>query len=306
MKSNLVWVTLLGIALPITPAFADDAPVGLLTMVKGAVQILRAGQTTAVPAKQADLIGPGDKVITGAGGEAAFLSCGDARSATLQPLSDAVFTALSVVLGKGKLAGDHKIGGCRLPASLGLSSSSQQQVGMVRTRGDEVKLRTPVQGVFISEPHPKFTWEPVKGAAKYELRVQNREEEVLFKTTVTGTEFTYPADGPALEPGQKYWWRLIAFGKDDATNMAGTFFQTLPATQAKTFQEAETELKRQSAASPQDAGPRILLAFLYEENGMYDAAARTYDQLGKQLGENPWIRSRLVAMQDKLRWDDVK
>lgn len=302
MKSMIMLVLVLGIA---TVGYAaDEAPVGLLTSVKGAVQILRAGQKTPVPAKMADLIGPNDHVITGAGGEANLLSCSDSRSVRLQPLGEVILTTIAMVLNKGKLADDHKIAGCHLPSTLALSAASQQQAGMTKLRGGEVKLRTPVEGVFVSEARPKFTWEPVKDATKYEVRVQDRDEKLLYKTTVSGTEFTYPANGPLLEPGQKYWWRLIAFGKDDATTVAGTYFQTLPSSQAKTFKDAEADLKKQVATNPKDTGPRILLAFLYEENGMYDAAAHTYDQLSKQLADNNWIKSRLFAMHEKLRWDE--
>ncbi len=310
MKAMIILVLLFTVsafaATPFAPP-ADDAPVGLVTSVKGAVQILRAGQSKPVPAKMADLIGPNDHVITGAGAEATILSCGDSRSARLQPLGEIILTTLAMVVNKGKLLDDRKIAGCRLPSTLALSAASKQQAGLSRLRtGSVVKLRTPVEGVYVSEAHPKFSWEPVEGATKYEVRVQNREEEVLFKTTVTGTSFTYPSDGPPLEPGQKYWWRLIAFGSDGAPSMAGTFFQTLPAAQAKDFKLAEADLKKQVAANPKDTGPRILLAFLYEENGMYDSAWHSYDQLSNELKDNNWIKSRQDAMQQKLGWDPKK
>src|SRR5882724_1207608 len=147
MKSNMICVVLLGIALPAAlAAAADDAPVGLVSMVKGPVQIQRAGSKTAVPAKMADLVGPGDRLITGAGGEAMFLYCPDARSAKLPASGEVTFTSGALQVNKGKLADDHKIAGCRLPTTLALSAASQQQVGMTRTRGGEVLLMTPVEG----------------------------------------------------------------------------------------------------------------------------------------------------------------
>ena len=315
MYSKMFGVMLLAAALPVVcmssatfaAMFADDTPVGLVSMVKGPVQIQRAGQKTAVAAKMADLVGPGDRLITGAGGEAVFIYCPDARSARLTAAGEVTFTASALQVTKGKLADDHKIAGCRLPTTLALSSASQQAVGLVKTRGSlEMHLRTPVEGVYISEPRPKFAWEPVADAVRYDVRLQNREEQVLYKTTVTATAFQYPADGPVLEPGQKYWWRVSAVGKDGQMDVAGTFFQTLPAAQAKEFQTTEADLKKQIAANPNDSGPRILLAFLYEENGMYDAAARSYDALSKQMSDNNWIKARLYTMLEKLHWDKVE
>jgi hypothetical protein len=313
MYSKMPFSKMISVVLRATPLvcfalllYADDAPVGLVSMVKGAVQIQRAGQKTPVAAKMADLVGPGDRLITGAGGEAVFIYCPDARSARLQAAGEVTFSASALQVIKGKLADDHKIAGCRLPTTLALSSASQQAVGMVKTRGLEMRLRAPVEGVFISEARPKFAWEPVPEATRYDVRLQNREEEVLYKTTVTATEFQYPVDGPALEPGQKYWWRVSAVGKDGQMDVAGTFFQTLPANQVQTFRTSEADLKKQIAANPGDTGPRILLAFLYEENGMYDAAARLYDKLSKELSDNSWIKSRLYTMLEKLHWDKVE
>ena len=243
LTSRTISIAFLAAALPAV-CLAQDTPVGLVSFVRGPVQIQRAGQKTAVAAKMADLVEAGDRLFTGAGGEAAFLYCPEARSARLPPDGEVVFTAGALQVTKGKLSDDHKIAGCRLPSTLGLSSASQMQTGLVKTRGLEMRLRTPVEGVFISETRPKFSWEPVRDAVRYDVRLQNRAEEVLYKTTVTAAEFQYPADGPVLEAGQKYWWRVSAIGKDGQMDMAGTFFQTLPAEKAREFAATEADLEK--------------------------------------------------------------
>jgi len=305
LTSRIISIALLAATLPAIGR-AQDTPVGLVSLVKGTVQIQRAGQKTPVVAKMADLVAAGDHLITGAGGEAVFIYCPDARSARLSPSGEVLFTASALEVTKGKLSDERKIAGCRLPATLGLSAASQQQVGLGKTRGFEMQLRAPVEGVFVSETRPTFSWEAVRDAVRYDVRLQNRAEQVLYKTTVTSTDFRYPADAPALEAGQKYWWRVSAIGKDGQMDLAGTFFQTLPAEQARKFKESEADLKKQIAAHPKDTGPRILLAFLYEENGMYDAAARAYNALSKQISDNEWIKARRNAMQEKLHWDKIE
>ena len=283
--------------------FADDAPVGLVSIVKGPVQIQHAGQKTSVPAKMADLVAVGDRLITGAGGEVAFLYCPESRAAHLTPDGEVIFTANALEVAKGKLTDDHRIAGCRLPSSLSLSAASQQQVGMGKSRAVEWTLRGPIEGVSVADVRPRFWWEPEKQAVGYEVRVLDRTEQVVFRGVVGAPELNYPEDAPALEPGQKYWWQVAALGKDGPTDLKGSFFQTLPAEQAVQFHTLETDLKKQAAANPKDTGPRILMAFLYEENGMYDQAAIAYDKLSKDVKDNAWIKLRLAAMLGRLHWD---
>src|SRR5437867_919208 len=102
---------LLCFLLAATMLIADDAPIGLVSMVKGPVQIQRAGEKAPVAAKMADLVGPGDRLITGAGGEAVFLYCPDARSARLPASGEVTFTSAALQVKKGKLADERKIAG---------------------------------------------------------------------------------------------------------------------------------------------------------------------------------------------------
>jgi len=297
-------LAIIAVLFALSVAADDTTPVGLVSMVKGPVQIQRAGQKTPVNAKMADLVGPGDRLITGPGGEATFLYCPDSRSARLPASGEVTFTNAALEVKKGKLADERKIAGCRLPSTLALSASSQQQVGLMKTRaGVELSLRSPSQGTFIADPLPQFRWTTVKDAVKYEVTVRDREEKVLYKATVSGNEAAYPASAPVLQPGQKYWWRVTAIGTEDKLGDSGDYFRTMPEAQAKEFKVAAADLRKQIAAAPLDSGPRILLGFLYEENGMYDAAACTYEALGKQVGENDWILARKITMLNKLGWD---
>lgn len=283
-------------------AASAQAPVGLLSSVKGTVQVIRAGQTAPMPARPADLVGPEDRLITGANGEAVFLYCPDPKSARLMGGGEVVFGASALQVKRGKLADERKVGGCRLPTTLALSGASQQQVGLVKTRGRDVNLRSPNRS-FIDNTQPKFRWLPVDGAKSYDVRVQDREEKVLFTTTIAGTEVEYPASAPKLAAGQKYWWRVVARDPDGNVSEAGTFFQTLSENKVAELRSAEADLKKQLAAVPTDNGPRMLLAFLYEENGLFENAALTYDDLIQKLGSNDWLKFQLVTTLNKIGWE---
>ncbi len=301
-SKNLVVVLFLAVPL----CAQGPAPVGLLSSVKGTVQLLRSGQKAPAAARLADLIGPGDRVIAAAGGEAVFLFCPASVSARLPGPGEVSFTDSAMQVRRGKLAEERKVAGCRLPATLALSGATQQQVGLVRTRAGGGVVQHSPSHTFISDVRPRFRWLAVDGAKSYEVRVTDREERVLYKTTVTGTDVEYPTDAPPLERGQKYWWRVSAKDSNEVLAEAGTFFQILPDGQYREFQAAESDLRKQIDAAPNDNGPRFLLAFLYEENGLLEQAARSYDDLTKRLGPNDWLNYRMVSVLNRLGWEKVE
>src|SRR5689334_11309541 len=99
--SGKIRMALIVVAALLTLDVAGHAQtVGLLSMTKGDVQIVRAGQSAAAPARIADLIGAGDRVLTGTGGEATFLYCPESRAGKLLAGGEAEFTAAALQLKK--------------------------------------------------------------------------------------------------------------------------------------------------------------------------------------------------------------
>ena len=76
--------------------------------------------------------------------------------------------------------------------------------------------------------------------------------------------------------------------------------------EAERVRTTESNLRRALQENPADNGPRFLLAFLYEENGMLDEAAWTYRELTDQMEPQEWIRARLTELMNKLGWDQVE
>lgn len=282
-----------------------QAPVGLLSLVSGEVQILRAGQQAPVPARTADLLAAGDRIVTGAAGEATFLFCPQSRAAKLLPGSELVFAAGSYAVGKGRLAEERAVPSCRLPSTLTLASASRVQSGMLRLRGANLLLRSPSR-TNVATLQPQFRWEPVDRAQTYELKVLDREERILWRAEVSGTEAEYPADATPLAWGQKYWWRVTARDERDPLEEVGSYFQILSADQSQDVHLAEDSLRAMLEQNPDDNWPRFLLAFLYEERGMLDEAARLYSVLDRRMGSQPWVESRLTELMNKLGWDRLE
>jgi hypothetical protein len=192
MLRKILWL-----AFCIAPLAQAAEPVGLLSLVSGDVQIVRAGGTAPVVARTADLIGPGDRVLTGANSEAMFLYCPESRAAKMMAQSEVQFDSAALAVRKGKLAEERKVPTCRLPASLVLSAASKLQAGNMRLRGGGMVLRTP-SNTSVSTLRPRFRWDPVANASRYEIKVTDREEHVLWKTDVSANDVQYPADAAAL------------------------------------------------------------------------------------------------------------
>ena len=301
----MTYRSMFGVAVMLCAAAAQaQTPVGLLSLVSGDAQVVRAGQQNPTPARTADLLAAGDRVITGAGGEVTFLFCPQSKTAKLGPGAEIEFAAGAYTVKKGAVSGERQVPSCRLPSTLTLASASKVQSGMLRLRGASIQLRTPSR-TNTATLRPEFQWEPVDRAQKYEVRVLDREERVLWRGEVTGTSVEYPADATALQWGQRYRWRVTARDASETLDEATTFFQVLPADQAQDVRLAEDSLRAMVEQSPNDNWPRFLLAFLYEERGMLDQAAQVYHDLDRRMGTQPWVEGRLAELMNKLGWTDV-
>ena len=304
MFKRVVWLVLAISSLSMPPLANAADTVGLLSMVSGDVQIVRAGQTAPVAARIADLLGAGDRVITGANAEATFLYCPESRAAKIAPQSDVQFDSAALAVRKGKLSDEHKVPTCRLPASLLLAAGSKLQAGNMRLRGGGLILRTPANtAVDILQPH--FRWDAVKDAVSYDVKLQDREEHILWAATLPGTDAEYPVSAAALTWGQKYLWRVTAKSNDDTLDEAVASFQVMPSDQAEKVRASAADLEKLRAANPGDNAPLFLLAFLYEDNGMLDQAVAVYSQLPKNTGSQDWVQTRLSDLMGKLGWDKV-
>jgi hypothetical protein len=291
---------LLLVLLAFRAAAQAQTPVGLLSLVSGDAQIVRSGQTNAAPARTADLIAAGDRVIT-VTGEVTFLFCPQSKTAKLGPGAEIEFAAAAYTVKKGAVSGEKQVPSCRLPSTLTLASASNVQSGMLRLRGANLLLRSPSR-TNTATLQPQFEWEPVERAQKYEVRVLDREERILWRSEVTGTSVEYPADATALQWGQRYRWRVTARDANENLDEATTFFSVLPAEQAQDVRLAEDSLRAMVEQNPEDNWPRFLLAFLYEERGMLDQAARLYYDLDQKMGTQPWVEGRLTELMNKLGW----
>lgn len=302
MRKALILVAVIG-CLGIAAPAADV--VGLVSTVSGTVQIIRPGVPGPYPARIADLIAAGDRIVTGRNSDASFIFCPSSKAGKIAADSDIEFQTKAFVAKKGKLAEERALPSCKLPTSLTLAYASQQQAGQVRSRnvGGPLSLKSPAH-TQVATVTPQFQWLPVDGAKHYDIKLMDREERILWKQRATTTQITYPADAKPMAWGQKYWWRVTASDGEESLSEAASYFQVLPSDQADAVRSAEATLRKTIQENPADNGPRFLLAFLYEENGILHEAALVYDELAQRMGPQDWVRSRRDELHGKLGWNN--
>ena len=278
---------------------------GVLSSVSGSVKIVRAGETAPQGARTADLIFVGDRVLTGPQSAAAFVFCPGLRSARILDAAEVQFNADTLQIRKGKLSDDRSIPSCHLPSNLSLTPSSQLQSGLLRLRGSDLTLLAPSR-TNIAGLQPLFRWDPVEGADTYVVKLMDREERVIWSQTANSIRVEYPSSAPMLRWDQKYWWRVTARKGAETLTEAGTFFQILPKESADRVRSADERLQAATRDNQADVNVLILRAFLYEENGMLDEAARLYSNITLRIGSENWVQSRLVEAMNKLGWNKLE
>ena len=277
---------------------------GLLTLVSGKVEILRAGEKASLPARPADFIEPGSRVVTGPRSETVFLFCPQRRSARILENSEVEFEAGQMKVLKGKISEERDLPTCHLPEGLVLSSASRMQSGTLRMRGLELALISPSH-TKVSLLQPEFRWNPVEDATRYELRLLDQAQNILWSQDLSGTEAKIPPEASVLSLGGRYWWRVTALDQTGIVSEAGSDFQVLPRENAEVLRVSDAALRRLMEENPKDAGPLYLLAFLYEENGVLDEAARIYGEIARQPEAQAWIRVHLSDLMKRLGWQSL-
>lgn len=125
---------------------------------------------------------------------------------------------------------------------------------------------------WMAEGEQNFQWEPIAGAAIYVFTIFDQADNVVWSSRVTEPQTDYPADLPALALRQPYVWRVAAFGKmgkpSGLTNWGMLTF--LSRLNADELTARATALQEQIDATPGDATPRLMLAELYRDYGVYE------------------------------------
>jgi hypothetical protein len=139
-----------------------------------------------------------------------------------------------------------------------------------------------------------FQWRSLPAAAVYTFTLFDQHDNVIWSTRTTDTTAQLPADVPALSTRRPYVWTVAGFGESGkpVTNTPWGIITFLTKEDQDALNADVQSLGDQIAANPSDSTPRLLLAQLYREYGVYEGAISTLDDghLAGQPGLDDLLR----------------
>src|SRR5687768_5416854 len=112
----------------------------------------------------------------------------------------------------------------------GSRDASSRLISAGATRGP-LKPIAPYEGLAY-DARPFFAWAPSPGAASYHFTLRagaDSSAAIVYETDVKTSQLSYPADAPALTPGQLYSWRVSTAGVLERRQGPSVTFFVLPA-----------------------------------------------------------------------------
>ncbi len=285
---------------------APQPPGAVLTGVQGSVEVLRAGSGAWRGVSFTTLLGPGDAVRAGPGGEALLLTSEGKRAEVRPgiPLTVAAppkapaawFQALRESLAQALDEG----GGPLIERGF--------QLRGFQLRGPDTMMKVvalqPRSGsmggcrFLVLDGRPLFRWRAGAGVTALRVSVMDTESRELWSQTapVGGAELRYPADRPALAPGVYIWkiaGRMEASLEDDSQEFAVPDAQTA------------AEVRRELDAARPLAGKRganLALAGVCLRHGLLDQAETALRAAWRQA---PKDRTLPLLIADLYRRGDL-
>ncbi len=294
MKMLRVGILILGLLISaVFPAYSQGGvtAVGMVTQITGQVFIQR-GQAKN-EAKLAELLYPGDTLVTTGAGVASIMYCPTSEKLVLGKSVTLELGAKDIKVVKGA-APARSAARCMLPR-VALGSESLERMGAFRARG----LKPVVQylGGPISGERPTFEWAAVEGAKSYRLRLKDADEDkLLWESRPSSPMVAYPASEPALQPGKAYEWEILAEANGEQLAQSSVSFEVKKNGEAAAkqdddlmqgleleskgyFAEAGAYFRKIRKASPEDTRITRHLAWLYWSAGLLEAFKQEWNSL---------------------------
>jgi len=164
--------------------------------------------------------------------------------------------------------------------------ASTRLIGMGATRDVTTPRKpfAPLLGLAYN-PRPFFAWGEAFGEKSYRFVLYEGDvfakpdARVVFETDVSGTEFIYPSDKPALTPGMLYSWRV--FTTSDKNRDAGlpvTFFVLAESDAA----EVSAALAKSGLLTPKNEADRLRQLDVLKTFGIWYDALHIVSEVAEQ------------------------
>jgi hypothetical protein len=272
-------------------ALAQEAPVGIVTLTQGSVQIFEPGAKTGRKLDFADVLRNGSRIVTGADGKVKFVSCAQSIAAQAQPNSEIQFGRSNYDVKRGSVEQPHKVPSCLVPlASIGGRDS---HIGGINMRGDTImQLLSPV-GTSVDPGQVKFVWQPVEGATNYRLAVRDGSGNDFWEQDTNSSNTTLRYASPTkLIAGASYRWRVTALQGEEVLSSASAKMTVFSAEDLNRIDEI-----RKNSIQPQES--HLMLGMLFEELNAPEMALAEYEKLSA-MPANGWVAQKTAALRTRL------
>ena len=150
---------------------------------------------------------------------------------------------------------------------------------------------------------PFFAWQASFGSRSYHFILYagdvyvDKSAKVVYEKDVAATELNYPADAPAIEPGNLYSWRVSTAsvnGKEDGPPVS---FRVLAGAEAVELKQA---IEQVQLTSPKTTADYLDLANIFENYGVWYDTLRLASDLAAQKPEDADAQAYYDALLNKL------
>lgn len=274
---------------------AQERPVGMLTGVRGDVKVFAPGDAAGKKAEVADLLPAGSRLTVGAGGSATFLYCPESILAEAVAGSDLSLTSSKIETKKGSVTTRNKIPNCQLPVP---RASADRRLGGTTLRGEKGLILCYPAGTSALAGDLRFRWLPAEGASKYRVLVRSEEGEDLWETETADTQIVYAGSKP-LQPAQRYRWQVTSLQNGEVQFSASAWVRTITTEQAAGL----AEVRKPALAGSDTLAHDLMLAMLYDELQMPEAALPLFESLATKPGTASWVGERAKELRQRLHLD---
>jgi len=273
-----------------------ESPVGVITEVKGKVQIKRAGKGSWLPAKVNMPVYAGDVLRTGSNAKVVVWTpngraqtLGPNKTVSINPVKGArdslwreIWTSF---VGRMKRSFSEESLATVAAARVPTSTVDENRLTLLSPRNTKVL-----------DGRPTFVWSEVENAKGYRVTVGFFDgEKRVWEKVVNGTSLRYPEDAPELKPGKVYIWQVEAIGVPEASESA--WFVVLHPAEARDIKFALNQLR---SRTPDFLAYSLMAASFLESRGCYSEAISILKAAIKRAPDQPEPQFLLASLYESV------
>jgi len=306
MSSHFRTVLMALLALFLAAPAAAATALATATYVKGEVSVKRGTEST--PLTRGAPLFDGDTVVTGKKSKATLVF----EDGTLHVVQQ----GSEFTLGQRAMAESERsltdVGKAAAKYFFSADQKKSNLRAIAGTRGGEAPLElaalAPVGELLVAPA--ELLWTPVPGAARYQVKLYEdtgTDDPSVPGETVSATDPRLPLSSFTRTPVSAdtiYIWRVTAELQDGRTQHGWSWFQFLPAEEARELQAARERLMTLAQQDPEDTTPYYLLANIYLGRDLTFAAVQEYRRLLQRAPDDPEAQRELVNLYKLLKLSD--